>query len=149
VSDYDAYLAGDRTDHVALYLSESYVSDVDTLADREDAERVADGVVLVVDGERGRSVFQTITGMSAMDFGSAAMDNPGRIDADLVDGDCPEAANESADGADDHRPEFVFSFAEAQNEDVGGLYADGDVIHAYVYCSCGTAYSDKWVAGER
>lgn len=59
VSDYDAYLAGDRTDHVALYLAESYVSDAETLADRADAERVADirdaqsdtpGVVLVVDG---------------------------------------------------------------------------------------------------
>ena len=145
MSDYDAYLAGDRTDHVALYLSDSYVSDVESLADRDDAERVANGVVLVVDGERGRSVFQRITGMAAMDFGSAAMDNPGHVDADLVDGDCPEAAS----GPGDHDPEFVFSFAEAQNEDVGGLYAEGDVIHAYVYCSCGTAYSDKWVAGER
>ncbi|WP_336035430.1 DUF5807 family protein [Halobacterium yunchengense] len=145
MSDYDAYLAGNRTDHVALYLAESYVSDVDELADREDAERVGNGVVLVVDGERGRSVFQTITGMAAMDFGSAAMDNPGRVDSDLVGGECPNAA----DGPGGHDAEFVFSFAEAQNEDVGGLYAEGDVIHAYVYCSCGTAYSDKWVAGER
>ncbi|MFB6072538.1 MAG: DUF5807 family protein [Halobacterium sp.] len=144
MSDYDAYLAGDRTDHVALYLAESYVSDVDSLADRDDAERVGDGVVLVVDGERGRSVFQKITGMAAMDFGSAAMDNPAHVDADLVGGDCPDA-----DGDEDHHAEFVFSFAEAQNEEVGGLYAEGDVIHAYVYCSCGTAYSDKWVAGER
>lgn len=145
MSDYDAYLAGDRTDHVALYLSDSYVSDVESLADRADAERVAEGVVLVVDGERGRSVFQKITGMAAMDFGSAAMDNPSHVDADLAGGDCPEAAS----GSGDHHPEFVFSFAEAQNEDVGGLYAEGDVIHAYVYCSCSTAYSDKWVAGER
>jgi hypothetical protein len=145
VSDYDAYLAGDRTDHVALYLSDSYVSDVESLADRDDAERVGEGVVLVVDGERGRNVFQRITGMSAMDFGSGAMDNPAHVDADLVGGDCPEAAS----GPTNHHPEFVFSFAEAQNEEVGGLYAEGDVIHAYVYCSCGTAYSDKWVAGER
>lgn len=145
MNDYDAYLAGDRTDDVALYLSESYVSDVDTLADRDDAERVADGVVLVVDGERGRSVFQKLTGMSAMDFGSAAMDNPAHVEGDLVGGDCPDATG----GPGGHDPEFVFSFAEAQNDDVGGLYAEGDVIHAYVYCSCGTAYSDKWVAGER
>jgi len=145
VSDYDAYLAGDRTDHVALYLAESYVSDVDELADRDDAERVGEGVVLVVDGERGRSVFQKITGMAAMDFGSAAMDNPGHVDSDLVGGDCPHAA----DGPEEHTPEFVFSFAEAQNEEVGGMYADGDVIHAYVYCSCGETYSDKWVAGDR
>ncbi|WP_232700311.1 DUF5807 family protein [Halobacterium wangiae] len=145
MSDYDAYLAGDRTDHVALYLSDSYVSDVDSLADRDDAERVGDGVVLVVDGERGRSVFQKITGMAAMEFGSTAMDNPGHVDADLVGGDCPDAEG----GPEDHHAEFVFSFAEAQNEEVGGLYAEGDVIHAYVYCACGTAYSDKWVAGER
>ncbi|NIB98325.1 DUF5807 family protein [Halobacterium sp. R2-5] len=145
MSDYDAYLAGDRPDDVALYLSESYVSDIDTLADREDAERVDDGVVLVVEGERGRSVFRKITGMGAMDFGSAAMDNPGHVDADLAGGDCPHAA----DGPGDHHPEFAFSFAEAQNDEVGGLYAEGDVIHAYVYCSCGESYSDKWLAGER
>ena len=145
MSDYDAYLSGDRTDHVALYLSESYVSDVSDLAGRDDAERVDSGVVLVVDGERGRSVFQRITGMAAMDFSSAAMDNPGHVDADLAGGDCPAAAN----GPGDHHAKFVFSFAEAQNQDVGGLYAEGDVIHAYVYCSCGETYSDKWVAGER
>jgi hypothetical protein len=145
VSDYDAYLAGDRTDHVALYLSESYVSNLDALADRDDAERVDGGVVLVVDGEAGRNVFKQLTGMAAMDFGGAAMDNPGHVDSDLFSGDCPNAAG----GPDDHDTEFVFSFAEAKNEDVGGLYAEGDVIHAYVYCSCGTAYSDKWVAGER
>ena len=144
MSDYDAYLAGDRTDDVALYLSESYVSDIDTLADREDAERVADGVVLVVDGERGRSVFQSITGMGAMDFGSAAMDNPGHVDSDLSGGECPHAGD-----GDEHSARFAFSFAEPQNEEVGGLYADGDVIHAYVYCSCGESYSDKWLAGER
>jgi hypothetical protein len=147
VSDYDAYLSGDRTDHVALYLSESYVSDVSDLANRDDAERVADGVVLVVDGERGRSVFQSITGMAAMDFSSAAMDNPGHVDADLAGGDCPAAAG--SDEPEAHHAEFAFSFAEAENQDVGGLYAEGDVIHAYVYCSCGETYSDKWVAGER
>jgi hypothetical protein len=32
---------------------------------------------------------------------------------------------------------------------VGDIYAEGDVIHGYVSCSCGTAYSDKWVVGER
>ncbi|MCG1004581.1 MULTISPECIES: DUF5807 family protein [Halobacterium] len=164
MSDYDAYLAGDRTDDVALYLSESYVSDVDKLADRDDAERVEDvresqsdsrspseaqsasedGVVLVVEGERGRSVFQKITGMGAMDFGSAAMDNPGHVDSDLSGGDCPHA-----DDGDEHSAQFAFSFAEPKNEEVGGLYAEGDVIHAYVYCSCGESYSDKWLAGER
>ncbi|MDH5020618.1 DUF5807 family protein [Halobacterium rubrum] len=146
MSDFDAYLAGDRTDHVALYLADSYVSDVDTLADRADAERAGDGVVLVVDGEAGRSVFEKLTGMQAMEFGSTAMQTPGDVDADLVGGDCPNAADSPGE---DHDVQFAFSFAEEQNEEVGGLYAEGDVVHAYVYCSCGTAYSDKWVAGER
>ncbi|WP_232687017.1 DUF5807 family protein [Halobacterium zhouii] len=146
MSDYDAYLAGDRPDHVALYLSESYVSDVSDLANREDAERVDDGVVLVVDGERGRNVFQSITGMAAMDFSSAAMDNPGHVNAALDGGDCPAATD---DANENHHVEFVFSFAEAENQDVGGLYAEGDVIHAYAYCACGETYSDKWIAGER
>jgi len=146
VSDFDAYLAGDRTDHVALYLSHSFVSDVDQLAGRDAAERVEDGVVLVVDGDAGRSVFEKLTGMQAMEFGSTAMQTPGRVDGTLAGGDCPNAA----DGpGEDHGVQFAFSFAEEQNEAVGGLYEEGDVVHAYVYCSCGTAYSDKWVAGER
>ena len=32
-------------------------------------------------------------------------------------------------------------------EAVGDIYAEGDVIHAYAACECGTTYSDKWVVG--
>ena len=145
MSDYDAYLAGDRTDHVALFVSDSFVSDLDRLADRAAAERTGDGVVLVVEGDAGRSVFQTLTGMEAMEFGSTAMQTPGHVDGDLVTGECPNAADGQGG---DHGVEFVFSFAEAQSEEVGGLYEEGDVVHAYAYCSCGTAYADKWLAGE-
>lgn len=166
MDDLQAFLAGDRPDDVVLFLSDSFVEDTDALADfgerveraeQSSAERASGeqpratddgddvgGVMLVVDGERGRSVFKRMTGMDAMSFAGAAMDNPGSIDRTLAGGDCPEAAS----GPQEHRPEFVFAFAEAQNEEVGGMYAEGDVIHAYVYCSCGTAYSDKWVAGE-
>ena len=139
----EAFLAGERPDDVALYLSESFVDDVASLSDR--GERTEDGVVLVVDGDRGRQVFRTMTGMDAMDFAGTAMQNPGTIDADLASGTGPNAT----DGPQAHEAQFTFAFAEAQNEEVGGLYAEGDVIHAYVYCSCGTAYSDKWVAGDR
>ena len=48
-----------------------------------------------------------------------------------------------------HDTRFVFAFAEEQNEEVEGLYNEGDVIHAYVQCTCGTAYSEKWLAGEK
>ncbi len=47
-----------------------------------------------------------------------------------------------------HYPTVVFSFAEARNEDIGGLYARGDVVHAYAQCACGARYADRWVAGE-
>jgi hypothetical protein len=137
----DEFLAGERPDDVALYLSESFVDDVDALTDR--GERTDEGVVLVVEGDRGRSVFRSMTGMDAMDFAGTAMQNPGTVDRDLTTGECPNAA----DGPQDHHVEFTFAFAEEQNEDVGGLYAEGNVVHAYVYCSCGTAYADKWVAG--
>lgn len=137
-----SFLAGDRPDDVALYLSESFVDDVDALADR--GERTDHGVVLVVAGDRGRSVFKSMTGMDAMDFAGRAMQQPGTVAHDLTAGECPNAA----DGPQDHDVQFTFAFAEEQNQEVGGLYAEGDVVHAYVYCACGTAYADKWVAGE-
>lgn len=143
VSAREAFLAGERPDDVALYLSESFVDDVDSLADR--GERTDDGVVLVVDGDRGRHVFRSMTGMDAMDFAGSAMQTPGSIEATLAGGECPNAT----DGPQDHRPQFTFAFSEAQNDEVGGMYAEGAVVHAYVYCSCGSAYSDKWVAGDR
>ena len=51
----------------------------------------------------------------------------------------------TAGDGDDHDVRFVFAFVEDQNDSVGGLYADGDVMHAYAACDCGTTYSEKWV----
>ncbi|WP_135827606.1 DUF5807 family protein [Halorussus halobius] len=134
----DEFLAGERPEDVALYLADSFVDgEGDGLASH--GESVGDGTVLVVEGEQGRSVFETATGMDAMGFAKQAMDAEGDIARDLSGGTCPDC-----EGA----VQFVFAFAEAQNEEVGGLYAEGDVIHAYAYCDCGTSFSDKWVAGE-
>lgn len=134
----EEFLAGERPDDVALFLADSYVSD-DRL--EQFGERVEDGVLIVVDGESGRSAFQAATDMQAMQFAKSAMDLEGPIDDDLSDGQCPEAGD-----GEEHAVQFVFAFAEEQNEDVGGLYAEGDVIHAYAQCTCGTAYSDRWNA---
>ncbi|GAB3023101.1 DUF5807 family protein [Natronobiforma cellulositropha] len=136
----EEFLAGDRLDDVALYLADSYVSD-----DRLErfGEDVADGVLIVVDGERGRNAFRAATGTDAMTFAGEAMGVEGLIERDLTDGTCPEAAGDGGE-ASDHETQFVFAFAEAQNEEVGGLYAEGDVLHAYARCSCGLAYSDRW-----
>ncbi|PSP54908.1 hypothetical protein BRC82_07860 [Halobacteriales archaeon QS_1_67_19] len=134
----EQFLAGERPDDVALYLADSFVDgDGGGLADH--GEQVEDGVVLVVEGDQGRSVFKTATGMDAMGFAKRAMGTDGEIDRDLAGGACPDC-----EGA----VEFVFAFAEEQNEEVGGLYAEGDVIHAYAYCDCGTPYADKWVADD-
>lgn len=135
----DEFLAGERLDDVALYLSDDAVDDPGALADR--GERVEDGVVLVVDGERGRSAFSAATGTDAMGFAKTAMDRDGEIHRDLTGGGCPED-----DGEGSHAVRFLLAFAEEQNEDVGGIYAEGNVIHAYAQCSCGVAYSEKWVA---
>ena len=131
----DEFLAGERLDDVALFLTHDYLDSEGTLA--EHGEEVADGVVLVVDGERGRSLFKSGTGMDAMEFAKQAMDSDGVIDRDLGGATSP-------DGAD---IQFIFAFAEAQNEEVGGIYAEGDVIHAYAYSTDGTAFSDRWVVG--
>ncbi|QRV13542.1 hypothetical protein JMJ58_11245 [Haloterrigena salifodinae] len=132
----EEFLAGERPDDVALFLADSYVSD-DRLA--EFGERVEDGVLIVVDGERGRNAFEAATGTQAMQFAKSAMELEGIIEDDLTGGQCPEAPAD-----EEHAVQFVFAFAEEQNEDVGGIYAEGDVVHAYAKCTCETAYSDKW-----
>ena len=138
----EQFLAGERPDDVALYLSEAFLDDPGPLADH--GELVDGGILLVVDGEAGRSVFQKATGMEAMTFTKEAMGTESPVDADLTGGTCPEA-----DDGGDHDPLFVFAFAEERNEEVGGIYAEGDVMHAYARCECGVSYSDRWVVGSR
>ncbi|EMA43240.1 DUF5807 family protein [Halococcus saccharolyticus] len=148
------FLAGDRPDDVLLFIAESAVSDLGTLA--QHGEQVERGVVLILEAERGRSAFEGATGVDPMTLASSAMNSEGDLDLDAFEGECPEAdanGEDSADEADDaateeHAPRFVFGFAEERNEEAGGIYAEGDVIHAYAVCECGTAYSDRWVAGE-
>lgn len=148
-SDREEFLAGDRPDDVAIYIDDDAIDDETKL--EEYGERVADGTLLVVEGEQGRNAFRAATGLDAMAFAKEAMGTEGGVARELTDGTCPEAdggtdAEEADDGAHDLR--FVFAFSEEQNEDVGGLYAEGDVVHAYARCTCGTAYSEKWVVGE-
>ena len=134
----EEFLAGERLDHVALFLADEYLDDGGTIADH--GEPVDGGVVLVVPGDDGRRMFAAGTGMEAMQFARGAMDTDGDIADELNAGTCPDAGD-----GEDHRVQFVFAFAEAQNEEVGGRYAEGDVLHAYAKCACGTAYSDRWL----
>lgn len=136
----EEFLAGDRPDDVAIYLSEDSVDDIGKLT--KYGEEVEDGIVLTIPGESGRSAFSKVAGKDAMAFAKEAMDEEGEISADLTGGSCP------ACGATDDL-DYVFAFAEERNEEVGGLYAEGDVIHAYARCGCSAAFSDRWVAGER
>lgn len=154
------FLAGDRPEDVLLFIAESAVSDLGTLA--QHGEQVQRGVVLVLEAERGRSAFEGATGVDPMTLASSAMGAEGALDLDAFEGECPEAtADRDSDGegsvdeagdaeatTEEHAPRFVFGFAEERNEEAGGIYAEGDVIHAYAVCTCGTAYSDRWVANE-
>lgn len=137
----DDFLAGERLDDVAIFLADDYLDSDGKLT--EIGTTVDGGVVLVVSGDKGRSAFSSGTGMDAMDFAQTAMNVDGEIAPNLDGGTCPES-----DG-DDHSVEFIFAFAEAENEGVGGMYADGDVMHAYAHCTCGTSYSHKWVLESR
>jgi len=137
-----AFLAGQRLDDVAIYIDEGLVGDDHNLGDM--GTTVDGGIVLVVPGEAGRNAFAQATGIGAMEFAKEAMDRDGEIEPTLAGGVCPDD-----DGEADHDIEFVLSFAEAENEEVGGLYAEGDVIHAYAHCSCGVNFSHKWLAGSR
>lgn len=140
----DEFLAGDRVDDIVFYLSDAYLDDDSRL--REVGTETADGVRLVLDGETGRSAFEAGTGMGAMEFAQTAMDADGEIARELDGGACPFA---ESDPEADHGVRFVFAFAEEQNEAVGGLYAEGDVVHAYAHCGCGESYSHRWVVGTR
>jgi len=143
-SDREAFLAGERPGDVLISLPDHSVSDAESLA--EHGERVDDGTVLVLPGEQGRAAFQQATGVDPMTFAQRAMQTEGDIDHDCTGATCPKAHPE--ENPDEHRPRFVFAFAEARNEEVGGLYAEGPVIHAYVHCECDAAFSDRWVASE-
>lgn len=142
MSKLDEFLAGERLEDVALFLTHEYLDEEGKIANY--GQEVENGVVLVVDGDDGRGMFASGTGMDAMEFAQGAMGNRGEIGADLGGGACPDAAAD-----ENHNVKFVFAFAEEQNEEVGGLYEEGDVIHAYAQCECGTAYSDRWVVGEK
>jgi hypothetical protein len=139
----DEFLAGERLEDVAIYIDDSQLGDDHNLGDA--GTTVDSGIVLVIPGEAGRNAFQQATGIGAMEFAKEAMGRDGEIDATLAGGVCPD---DDGDGGD-HNTEFVLSFAEAQNEEVGGLYEEGDVIHAYAHCSCGVNFSQKWLAGSR
>jgi hypothetical protein len=138
------FLAGERPDDVCLYLSGIELADAGAGADAlvDAGESVDGGVVLVLDGERGRSAFERATGVDPMDFAGTAMQTDGHVAPDLTDGECPG-------GGDDHALRFTFAFVEARNEEVGGIYAEGPVVHAYAACTCGETYSQRWVAGTR
>jgi hypothetical protein len=131
-----AFLAGERLDDVALFLSDAYLDDEGTLAELGD--RVDGGIVLVLDGAQGRELFAKATGVGAMQFAKRAMETDGHVDRDLAGGDPPDGSAVA----------FVLAFAEAQNEAVGGLYAEGDVVHAYAQTVDGNPFSDRWVVGD-
>ena len=138
----DEFLAGDRPDEVVLYLADE-TTDGSGLADH--GLETEAGVLLVLPGDQGRQAFSAGTGVDAMTFAGQAMGTEGEVAATLDGGVCPD---DDEDGAD-HTLRFLLAFAEEQNEEVGGRYAEGAVVHAYAQCSCGTAYSDRWTVGER
>ena len=135
------FLAGERPADVAFYLHEEGVGDIDALADV--GVRTADGVVLVLPGDEGRAAFERATSLSPMSFAGVAMDTEGEVARDLTDGTCP------AGEGPEHYAKFVFAFAEEHHPEMEGLYAEGEVVHAYAACACGETYSEKWLAGER
>ncbi|MEF8915933.1 DUF5807 family protein [Natronomonas sp.] len=139
---YDGFLRGERPDDILIYLHEEGVGSIDDLL--EIGTRVEDGVVLVLPGDDGKAAFESATGLDAMDFAGQAMQTDGDIADDCTSGSCPDVGDDPGD----HYVKFVFAFAEEQNEAVGGIYAEGDVVHAYAACACGTTYSDKWVVAE-
>lgn len=141
MSKLDEFLAGDRPDDVALFLTHEYLDSQGKLPTL--GEEVENGYVLVVDGDDGRRAFAAGTGMDAMEFAQGATGKKSHVERGLGGGECPDSEPD-----ENHQTRFIFAFAEEKNEGVGGLYERGDVVHAYAHCTCGTDYSDRWVVGE-
>ncbi len=142
----DEFLAGDRPDEVVLYLADE-TTEGSGLADH--GLETDAGILLVLPGDQGRQAFSAGTGVDAMTFAGQAMGTEGDVAATLDGGACPDDDGDGDGGEADHTLRFLLAFAEAENEEVGGRYAEGAVVHAYAQCSCGTAYSDRWTVGER
>jgi len=138
MSERESFLAGERPSDIHIFLHDESISNAAALEDY--GERVEDGVVLLMDGDQARGIFQQATGIDPMALAQEAMKRDGSVSNECTEATCPEG--------EEHPPKFIFSFAEEQSEEVGGIYADGPVIHAYVACECGARYSDKWVLDE-
>lgn len=148
--EYDAFVAGRRTDDVLIFLADdaglpgdpddagSAAAELGEAVPAEAVRALEGGAVAVVPGEAGRPSLSRATGVDAMAFAGDAMDVEGEVERTLTRGTCPSC------GETGH-PRFLLAFAEPPNEDIGGLYAEGTVIHAYARCDCGADYSDRWV----
>ncbi|MUV90656.1 hypothetical protein GJ629_12745 [Halapricum sp. CBA1109] len=143
MSKLESFLAGDRPDDVAFFLHEDAVENIGAL--EEYAESVADGVVLVLPGEQGRSAFQKAAGIDPMELSQQAVGTEGDIHRDLSGGVCPAKEEEPEEN---HTARIVFSFVQEQTDDVEGIYTEGDVVHGYAVCTCGERYAEKWLADE-
>ncbi|MFB6163290.1 MAG: DUF5807 family protein [Halococcoides sp.] len=142
--DQAGFLAGRCPGHVAIYLADETVTDQGSI--ESFGERVDGGVILVVEGDRGRSAFETAIGEDPMAFARSAGDRDGTVDRDLTGGTCPEATDaDDGTDADAHRAQVIFAFVQEQLDDAEGPYTEGDVLHAYVRCACGVDYSEKWI----
>lgn len=129
-----AFKAGKRQDDILVYIADTIVDRPARLADV--GHRVDDGTVLVLPGESGKTVFEQTVGERAMDFAGRAMETAGEVDNTLDSGDCPACGRDTID--------VLLAFVEPAHPEVGGRYAEGPVLHAYVRCSCTTYYSDSW-----
>jgi len=179
MSSLAAFLDGDRLDDVVLYLSDAFLEDDSRLrrvgTETDDGVRlIVDGETGRAAFEAGTGTDPMAFAQEAMategtiartldagecpavevDGGGGGTDG---TDSDGGGGGTDETDEtdeiddntDNTDDTDDHIARVVFAFAEGQNESVGGRYAEGDVIHAYAHCDCGTRYADSWLVGDR
>ncbi|MFB6254969.1 MAG: DUF5807 family protein [Halobacteriaceae archaeon] len=138
---YDEFLAGNRPNDIALYFANSFLDNPENLSDY--GVSVANGVILIVDGSTGRSIFNEVTGMQPMQFAQRAMQTSGSIESSLTSAECPNST-----ASNNHFIKFLFAFVEEEKNNIDGIYDQGDVMHVYAFCSCDTAFSDRWVINK-
>ncbi|WP_254280489.1 DUF5807 family protein [Haloarcula marina] len=144
MQSHEQFIAGNRPGHIMLFQHENATSLPDDAS--KVAKNAAEGKMIIQPAVMARDLIDKVLVPNISQFTELSQKRQGNIEPYLTSGDCPEA-NSNHD--EDHIIEQLFAFVQPKHNSLGGIYADGDVMHAYARCSCQVHYSDRWVIASK
>lgn len=139
MQSFGRFIAGEKPKHILLYHGIGAGKLPDQAAKL--AHDIEDGHVMVLPAAMAQEIADKVLIPDLSTFSERSRERGGAIESFLTAGTCPEAM----DNGKGHTLEQIFAFVQPKDELLGGIYAKGDVMHAYALCSCQTYYSDRWV----